>query len=47
MSKEVGSYVIKPLKSTHLQPSLLVVGLSQTHRNEITELISVITFSMY
>ena len=36
-----GNYVIKPLKSIYLWPSVLVVGLYQTYRNDITELVSI------
>ena len=36
----LANYVIKLLKSIYLYFSVLVVGLYQTHWNEITELVS-------
>ena len=35
------NYVIKPLKSIYPYPSVLVVGLYQTYRNDITGLVSI------
>ena len=35
----LASYVMKPLKSSYLKPSVLEVGLYQTHWNETTELV--------
>ena len=43
----LASYLMNPLKSTYLKPIVLVVGLYQTHWNEITELVSAIIFSKY
>ena len=40
------NYVIKPLKSIYLYPSVLVVGLYQTYRNDITELVSIALVSI-
>ena len=33
----LGNYMIKPLKSIYLYPSVLVVGFYETHWNEITD----------
>ena len=33
----LGNYMIKPLKSIYLYPSVLMVGLYETHWSEITE----------
>ena len=33
----LANYMIKPLKSIYLYPSVLMVGLYETHWNEITE----------
>ena len=43
----LANYLMNPLKSTYLKPIVLVVGLYQIHWNEITELVSAITFSKY
>ena len=45
---KIGSanYVIKPLKSIYLYPSVLVVALYQTYRNDITELVSIALVSI-
>ena len=40
------NYVMKPLKSAYLYPSLLRVGFCQTYRNEITELVSIALVSI-
>ena len=40
------NYVIKPLKSIYLYPSVLVVGLYQSYRNDITELASMALVSI-
>ena len=40
------NYVIKPLKSIYLYPSVLVVGLYQNYRNYITELVSIALVSI-
>ena len=40
------NYVIKPLKSIYLYPSVLVVGLYQTYRNDITEVVSIALVSI-
>ena len=40
------NYVIKPLKSIYLYPSVLVVGLYQNYRNDITELVSITLVSI-
>ena len=40
------NYVIKPLKSIYLYPSVLVVGLYQTYQNYITELVSIALVSI-
>ena len=40
------NYVIIPLKSIYLYPSVLVVRLYQTYRNDITELVSVALVSI-
>ena len=40
------NYVIKPLKSIYLYPSVLVIGLYQTYRNGITELVSIALVSI-
>ena len=38
--------MMKPLKSTYLYPSVLLVGLYQTHWNEIAELVSITLVSI-
>ena len=40
------NYVTKPLKSIYLYPSVLMVGLYQTCRNDITELVSIALVSI-
>ena len=40
------NYVIEPLKSIYPHPSVLVVGLYQTYRNDITELVSIALVSI-
>ena len=40
------NYVIKPLKSIYLYPSVLVVGLYQTYRSDIAELVSIALVSI-
>ena len=40
------NYVIKPLKSIYLYPSVLVVSPYQTYRNDITELVSIALVSI-
>ena len=40
------NYVIKPLKSIYLYPTVLVVGLYQTYRNDITELVIIALVSI-
>ena len=46
VSIALANYVIKPLKSIYLYPSVLVVGLYQTYRNDITELVSIALVSI-
>ena len=40
------NHVIKPLKPIYLYPNVLVVGLYQTYRNDITELASIALVSI-
>ena len=40
------NYVIKPLESIYLYPSVVVVGLYKTYRNDITELVSIALVSI-
>ena len=40
------NYLMKPLKSIYLYPSVLVVGLYQTYQNDITELVSIALVSI-
>ena len=40
------NYEIKPLKSIYLYPSVLVVGIYQTYRNDITELVNIALVSI-
>ena len=42
----LANYVMKPLKSTSLYPTMLVTGPYQTHWNEITELVSITLVSI-
>ena len=37
----LANYTIQQFKSIYLYPSVLVVGLYQTHWNEITKLVSI------
>ena len=40
------NYAIKLLKSIYLHPSVFVVGLYKTYRNDITELVSIALVSI-
>ena len=40
------NYVMKPLRAIYLYRSVLVVGLYQTYRNDITELVSIALVSI-
>ena len=42
----LANYVIKSLKSIYLYLSVLVVGLYQTYRNDITELVGIALVSI-